>query len=232
MNFSTKILYLSLLLFFPNLIYAQKNKNSYYRSLLNNGKTYNYIPSSQIKGTPFLFVNTPKYKNTYHLTGKIVINEDTIHHVLINYDILSQKLVLKIELSKNNTNTIEVSDAWIKSFSLNNKDFIYRHDSIIGTKIYQVLGDSGFQIYYYWYKNIKLESGVNTQYFYTKANKKMYLLKEKQLVKFKNNRTFLKLFSENKSKQIKSHLKQRKLNIKKANDNDIIKLINFCNTSN
>jgi len=164
MNFNTKIFCVFLLLFSPIVIYAQKNRheNLYYRSLLNNGKTYNFLVPSQINGIPFLFENTQKDENTYFFPGKIVIKQDTIKKLLINYDILSQKLVLKVVLSKNNQNTIEVSDAWVKSFSIDNKDFIFKHDSLVSTKIYQVLGNSDNQIYYYWYKNLKLQSGVNT----------------------------------------------------------------------
>ncbi len=235
MKLKNRAYYLIILLLFPFYSFAQQPsktvKNTVLDPILYNGKLYSYSTSNQIKGTPFLFENQNQSDKNNVVVGDLKIKNQTYPHLLLNYDIYNQKLVMKFDFPQGGQKIIEVSDAWLQSFSIKKKQFSYLKAPSGDYEIFQNIGSSETQILYYWTKRIEMNSSINdSYYYYVKAQKAMYLRNQNQFLKFTNNRNFTKLLDKRIYKKIKTYLKQNKIKVQKASDTQMLELINFFNS--
>lgn len=198
--------------------------------MLYNGKIHSLFPTQGIKGSPFLFNNSSSTDKSF-IRAQLTIHGNTFNNQFINYDIYNQKLLFELYSQNDGKTVIEVPELLLDSFSINGTHFICTKLVNNKYKIYQKIGDSNLQFYYYWYTYLKFNSSINNSYYYfTKAEKYMFLKKHNHIFKFVNNRSFLKFFDKEKSHQLKKYLKTNKINVKKANDQQMLDLITYCNT--
>ena len=231
-----KICSLIILLFFCTIGFSQSNINETENvnkldPILYNGKLYSFSLSQNLKGSPFLFNYKLTNKQNSFVLGQITIRDKCYEDLVINYNIYNQKLLLKFDFLERGKKIIEISDVWLQDFCINNRYFIVTSTNNDEHKIYQTIGNSSLQFYYYWYNQLKMESNINSYYYYfTLPQKKMYLKNTNEIIRFTNNKTFYKLFNKDQAQKIKKYLKQNHLKVKKASDEQMLKLITFCNT--
>ncbi|MCK5823157.1 MAG: hypothetical protein KAG95_04075 [Bacteroidales bacterium] len=227
---------LILFLFFSIICHSQNNgkisKNVYgLNPVIYNGKIYTFSPSQDIKESPFLFYTDDKNKTNDFVLGEITIQDICYKNLLINYDVYNQKLLLEFIFLGFGKKIIEISEAWLQNFYIANKKFILVKGDKDVSKIYQTIGEKNLKFYYYWYNRLEMKSNLDSyNYYFSTPQKKMYLKKSHDILQFTNNRTLYKLFDKEQSQKIKIFLKKNRLKVKKASDEQMLKLIDFCNT--
>lgn len=232
MKFGVKISSFLILLIFSLNLSSQNNDCEKKIFELNpafiNGKIYTFLPSQEIKGSQYLFTNDKK--NSF-VNGQISIQDICYKNLSVNYDIYNQKLLLRFPFNDYDEKIIEISEAWLQYFYINDKKFILEHGDNNLKKIYQTIGEDKLKFYYYWNNRLEMKSNLDGYtYYFSSPQKKMYLKKSDLILQFKNNRLLFKLFDKEQSKKIKTYLKKNQLKVKKASDGEMLKLINFCNT--
>jgi hypothetical protein len=192
--------------------------------VLYNGKVYTFFTSPQTRGHQFF--SDPEF-----IYGDVTIRKTHYSDLIINYDIYNQQLILKYTSNLGAVRIIIVSDAWLEAFSFNNINFWIADPGNQQKKIYQVLGKGPYHILYHWKKDLELDNFHGAKNFvFSKPQREMNLLVEDDIFKYWNNKSFYSLFDQGKSDLIKEFLKRQKINVKKADDMSITKLIDFCNS--
>lgn len=201
--------------------------NSYIDSIFGlNPKLYNgqhnpnNIPAN-IKGQAFF--DSPDYK-----IGTVTINNITYYSIKLNYDIYNQDILINYIDRFGSNSIIRLSNLNISRFSIANKIF---ETFDAENKIFQSIGNGKLKIYYSWQKIIEFKSGSDYRnYKFSKPIIKRYIRINDKLLKYKNNRSFLRCFNiENKNK-IKDYIKANKIKVQKASDRKIHNLITYCNS--
>lgn len=219
-----------LLAFKSLIINAQEFEGNFdhlygYDALLFNGRIYSFLPETGTIGSQYLL-------NEFDINGKVNLRGVSYFNLTINYDLYNQQLILKYTNAIGSVSQIEISEAWLESFELYSQHFEYLILPDSTKRIFQVLGDGPLKVAYYRRKDISLNTRTSsTEHYFSDPILEKFLLNGNQMNKFKNNRTFLALFSTSKQTLIKKYLRQHNIKIKKANDKVMTELINFCNTS-
>lgn len=224
MNFRNLKLIFALLLFNSSACLAQQNIELIYAPdpMLHNGRIYNYGKSVNLDGHQYL-------KSEQFLEGAVTINDTTYSRVNLNYDIYNQEILYKYNY-EHQTKVISLATEIIDEFSIQNSSFIILNQSTQPV-IYKRIGDKQLKILIYYEKELKLYSSASGSYYkFSKPNKSFYTYDKSTLKGFKSRRSFLKLFPENNRPAIKKYMKQNKIRIKRASDQKLKDLINFCNT--
>lgn len=189
--------------------------------LLYNGIVYVSVYPRNVKGDQYLFSSS-------YIKGEAIIRGVKYKNIDLNFDIYKQELLLKY-LNQNNTyNVIMVSKAWLEGFSLGNLNFGFYSSPQIPQRIYQVLGDSSIHLLYYHKKVLQLSNAVGNSNFYFLPVKELYVLMGSSILKFHNNRSFIRLFPFEKQVTIRKYIRKNRIKVNKAPDNVMEELINFC----
>lgn len=192
--------------------------------LLYNGKAYSFYLSSGTGGSQFL------YKD-FDIKGEATIRGVTYSNLSLNYDIFNQKLILKYETAIGTTSLIEISDAWLETFKIGERKFeiISAEDTI--KRIYQVLGDKDKKVLYYRSTEILLDNMKTTRsYYFSEVKKERFILSDNLILKYKSNRSFIRIFDPSMKDLIKKYMRTNGINVKNASDNTMNLLINYCST--
>lgn len=192
--------------------------------LLYNGRSYTYFLPSGTEGNQF-------FTDSNFESGSLTIRGVTFDELALNYDIFNQQLLLQYKNRLAATRVIIISDAWLESFKLKGLDFeiISLQDTL--KNICQVLGAGPNRLLYFWKKELKLDNVTGSKnYIFTSAKKEMYLNIDSRILRFRNNRIFCSLFSLSDRASIKEYLHKNKINVKKATDQTMTKLISYCNS--
>ena len=193
--------------------------------LLYNGRFYTYFIPSSTTGTPYF--NGPDFVN-----GSVTLRGITYTDLPLKYDVINQQLILQYQRKDGGVKKIIISEAWLEAFNLGNEHFelFTREDSI--KQIYQVIGNGSFRILYDWsiYLNLDTKQGGSHNYAFSPLAKKEFLLSENTIMPFKNNKSFVSLFNPSMQSMLKKYLQHQHINVKKASDEEMTELVNFCNT--
>jgi hypothetical protein len=194
-----------------------------YDPLLYNGRMYVfYQPGTG--GTQYLF-------NDFDTKGSITLRGVTYTNLSINYDIYNQQLILKYKDAIGSPRLIEISFAWLESFTLNNNLFEIYTETDSTKRIYQVLGSGDKKILFYHQKELLLHNQqISGSYYFSKGTREKYVLNGNKKVKFNNNRSFISVFSLPEQELLKKYIRQQNINVKKTNDYILNELINYCKT--
>jgi hypothetical protein len=187
---------------------------------LCNGKKYCYFSPAGTKGNQFLI--SPVYVN-----GSVTIKGKCYQGITLNYDIYNQMLLLKYRDEEGSMNILEVSQAWLTSFSLGTKNFEFLKLEQ-EPHFYQVLGEGPVRILYYWRKNLKLDGAVGSAGFvFSKAERDSFILMDGRLRRFTSKRSLVGLFDAASRPAIKTFLRKNKIKVRKASDPVMAELITF-----
>jgi hypothetical protein len=190
--------------------------------LLYNGRTYAFTLSYGTIGHPFL--NTPSYESGY-----VIIRDEKFNDILLNYDIYNQELILKYKDLHGAFNFIKLSKAWLRGFYLHGDAFVLIESEDGQKQFFQVIGQNGLQVLYQWQKKMSLSMQTGSKnYQFSDPEKTMYLYSNKEFYRFKNNKSFIAYFIPSQQDYVKKYLAQNKINVKKASDEKMLKLITFC----
>ena len=174
-------------------------------------------------GHPFL--GNEEYKKGY-----LIIHNKRYNNMLLKYNVFEQNLVV---LYVDNTGTQMAFLPplnFISEFSLDNlifKKYTFNNEK---TSIYQEVYSGEIKCLYSWKKG-REESHHNVQFSafkYYKPLKKSYLVIDNSIYRYKTKGDLIKLFPLQYKKEILSYIKKQKINVKKSSDQDIVKLMTFC----
>ena len=157
----------------------------------------------------------------------MVIRGKGVQGIFLNYDIFNQKLLLQYADETGAIQIIEVSEAWLESFSLGPVNFKYiTHKN--ESRIYQVLGDGPLHILYYWRKNLKLSnSAVAADYTFSLPIRTTFVMIEGEPIPYGSKGSFIKLFDPVHKDEIKDYIHVNGIKLKKAPDQVMTDLIHF-----
>lgn len=194
-----------------------------YDPLLYNGRAYYfYLPGTG--GTQYLYEN-------FDTQGTVTLRGVTYSGLNINYDIYNQQLILKYKDAIGSSKLIEVSLAWLESFTLGGFHFEFIDEGNSTRRIYQVLGSGNKKILYSYRKDLLLHTQtISGLYYFSKPIKEKYVFVDNRIVKFSNNKGFISAFSPTQQVILKKYMRKQNINVKKANDFILTDLINYCKT--
>jgi len=150
--------------------------------------------------------------------------------VLLNYDIYNQGLVMKYKNLNDLYDFMILSDAWIDEFKIHDKKFEMKETGEGQKGYFQVIGQDGLKVLYYWQKKLILSRQPgNTDYYLSEATRTMYLQIDEELFRFRNNRNFVNFFNPEKKELINKYLKKNRINVKKVPDELMLNLLTHIN---
>jgi len=168
---------------------------------LYNGKKYSYFLPPGTNGHQYLF--SPDY-----VAGSVTIKGKCYQDITLNYDIFNQQLLLQYEDETGALSIIEMSKAWLESFTLGNMNFEFLNLEQ-NPRLFQVLGEGPVRILYYWRKNLNLDIAVgSSDFFFTNAVRDSYILLDEQLKPIRTKRSLIGLFDPGQRQEIKSYLRK------------------------
>jgi len=187
---------------------------------LCNGKKYTYMPPPGTTRHQYL-------KSPFFTVGCVTLKGKIFQDITLNYDIFNQQLLLQYANDDGPLNILEVSKAWLKGFSLDNRNFeLLNLDQ--EPRFYQVLGEGTVRILYFWRKSLNLNNAIGTYNFvFSNDIRDSYVLMNEQLKPFNSNRSLTKIFEEGKRPEIKSYLRKNRVKVKKASDQVMTEMITF-----
>ena len=192
--------------------------------LLYNGRHYTFFLPSSTGGNQY-------FSGREFEIGSATIRGVTYNDLSLNYDIYNQHLILQYKNNIGATSLIIISDAWLESFSFKDINFEMISSSDTLKQIFQVLGVGPNRILYSWGKKLKLDNIQGSKnYIFSAATREMNVYTGKQILRFRNNKTFYSLFDPDKRIAIKGYLRKNNINVKQATDQTMTGLIYFCNS--
>jgi hypothetical protein len=188
-----------------------------------NGQVY-VNPNPGARGTPFLFDESFQ-------AGSVTIRGKEYRPLLLRFDTYGQWLVVRYENRFGGMRELKMSDAWIDHFTVGVR-FFSRFFMPDGKRIYiQLIGSGDLKIGIYWSKELLFNAtNINPGFYFSPDKKAVYLVKNDELKKFKNNKSFLKLFSREEQEKIAPYLSKNNIDMRKASEKTLLQVINFCNT--
>jgi len=189
---------------------------------LYNGLLYNTFYPGKVEGDQY-------FTNSNYQKGEVIIRGVKYNNIDLNFDIYKQVLLLKYLSSSNVYNVIEISKAWLESFSIGNYRFVLYGTPNTPQRFYQVLGNDSLLLFYFWKKELMSQNDYvgNTSYYFA-LTKEQNVLINNSLKKFNSNRSFIHLFVKQQQAHIKEYLRANKINVKNASDQTMEELINYC----
>lgn len=189
--------------------------------VLYNGMVFSNIYDRSVFGTQFFEENSFR-KNTLGISDKIYKEQ------YINYDVYNQKLLLTylddnnaqkmVEIPIENTQFFTISDHYFEAIEDVNKEYRY----------YEVFKYKDNKILIYWMKYMK--NNTNNAYYpyrFSKIQRQVSLIKNKEIFKIKNNKEFISYFPDDQQKKIRSWLKSNKTKIQKATFSEMNELTSY-----
>lgn len=179
-----------------------------------------------IHSTGHKFLDEDKYYE-----GWVAMDKKVYRNVLLKYDLLNQQVLLLIDHPTGGNKQIILNNLRLEEFMIN--DRVFRKYTFPGyrTFFYQVIGNEKMACLYQFRKQeIPRATDQNNLSEFTEVQKKSYILWQSGLHSFKGNRSFVRIFPDHQD-QIKSILRQNKLNVRKLSDAQMHWLINFCYSS-
>lgn len=189
--------------------------------ILYNGRIYTDYYDNRVKGHQFLLE-----KKFYH--GTVRINNQFFEKQEINYDVYKQKLLLKFKDYTLALRLIEIPLENVQSFSFSNKNFVISLMPDSTQKIFQLIGKDVFNIYVFWSKKLNTTTSTSAfDYQFTDSKKEIWVNRKGKLEQISNNRSLINLFDDAQGKKLKKWLKQSRIKIQKANNQQLLILAEY-----
>lgn len=215
-------------------------------NLLINGRIFMY-PNFRAKGDPFFYGKERKLCDVY-------INSRKFSNLYANYNIADDKLIISTDIN-NNKVSIELNSHLIDSFYISyvlikqnynqnaanfssnisdpfnpSKDLIIKKIFINPNKLgfYENIYEGKIQLLKKYIKNFS--DKVSQDYPYgTFTNQKtvLYINRDGKIINVANKKKFISTFKMHK-KEINKFLRLNKIKYKNANNNELIKLMTYC----
>lgn len=158
--------------------------------------------------------------------GTVYFKDAVQMELLINYDIVSDKLLLN-KFYSDGVYCIELNINDIEGFSFMGHEFI-KMDISEGSRqvkgYFEVLHDGKAQLLIKWEKYISKSSNPGKDFTYLK--KTFYIVNNNELIKINNRKSIIYALSD-KAVNIEDYIKQNKFYVRTAEQDDFIELLQF-----
>ena len=188
--------------------------------ILTNGKKY--IPNS----TPV--IGHPFWKSQDSFSGNITISGKTFEHQQLKYDLNKQQFVLFYSNYNGQPGQIILNNTSIDSVSIGKCLFIPNKYPQISQPFVQLVYQGHLPCYIGWYKELNYSTLGRVGFEYSKDCSIYYLAYKGSVYRFRNRSSFLRIFNLNERVSIRKYFSSNGLIFKKMNENDLRKLISFC----
>jgi len=192
--------------------------------LLQNGIYYAY-PYYNALGNPFL--GDGEFE-----PGTVTFREKSYDGIHINYDIFNQQIIFSRKTGDMLLMNL-MANEFISEFSFKGMNFIHASFPGESAPFYQVISEcKNIACYYIWYKERRevLDAGNQRIYSFSEEKSRHYLFMDGMLNQYKNNRSFIQVIPDEARDEIKAYLKENRLNVKETSDQEMLVLIEYCNS--
>jgi hypothetical protein len=191
---------------------------------LINGEMYNF-PYRAAKGDPFLNSNS-----SYHAV--IRIGETEYENQRLRFDIYNQQVILDFNDRFGSTGSIVLHNEWLDQFVLNGMLFKKYSEAFGSDHFLQVIYDGFAACLYLWEKTYKpdLRDGERG-YKFSAPIRKSFILVNDNCYSYEGRRSFLRCFSPVERPMIKSYIKENRIRMRRAPDQEIRLLMEFIENS-
>lgn len=187
---------------------------------LLNGRSYE-LPNS---GTSHPYFNTDRYR-----PGSLLLNGEVYDSITINYDIFDQQVILQYPDTSGPDLKVLLNREMIDRFSIDGRTFRLMSFPETGSSFFQVVNSGDLSFLLRWEKALyrSMVSG-NTNYKYSRQSRQVWLQREGRLYAVTTRASFASIFDRAYRKEIKGFLHREKIRFKKASDEELGDLMNFC----
>lgn len=195
-----------------------------------NGRKYSYFLPSGTGGHQYLY-SMEFVAGGMEIRGKgEEVKRGKGEEYLLNYDIYNQKVLLKFEDESQAVQIIEFPQDWLNSFSLGEVQFkIIQYEG--QERVFQALGHGKYQILFYWRKDLNLSNSTGyATYSFSSPIKTKYVWTGDHIRQFNSRGSFIKIFDPAFKTVINKYMKDKKINLKQASDQDLSDFIDFIST--
>ena len=160
--------------------------------------------------------------------GKLFLHRGTYPDVRLKYDLYEQQVILQVNVGNGSYNEIIVTDSRLEGFEMNGKTFRKEYFPDMDTLIFQVIGTHPPYCLIHWTKEVIPNStGPQSVYEFSKMKRKTYVRTDSILIPYRGSSSFAKVFPDHRS-QVKSYLRKNKIRIRKASDQELEGLLDYC----
>jgi hypothetical protein len=189
--------------------------------LLNNGKKY-FPDQTPAMGHPFW-----KSKDTFQ--ADVTISGKTFKNQSLNYNLYKQEFILVYTNYNGQQGQIILNNSAIDTVSTGSYKFIPQEFPEIKQQFVQLIHQGRLSCYIGWYKELKCNTvGANAGFQYTNDYRMNYLIYKGSVYRFTNKTSFLQIFNTTERISIRKYLSTNRLRFKKMNENNLRKLIIYC----
>ncbi len=193
------------------------------------GSDYQLINGIKYLKIPPIAEGHPYLGSDAFSVSRLVLNRRLYNNAEIKYDICNQQIILRARPFSGVEEQIVLVNENVREFQLEGKTFRpfrFDHES---PRIYQVIAGDSISCLYYWQKAL-VKGGVGDYYYkYLPETRKSYLLMDNELHRFRNRKTFIRVFPDEHQGAIRKYLRTNSINISRAGDSSMELLMTFCN---
>lgn len=190
--------------------------------ILVNGWKY-YPEHFNAKGDPY-------FNELGWMTGLVETTEGTFDDLLLRYNVQMNELILQKTLKSGETAYVMLNPDFVKSFDIGYYHFVNAGNQALHPSLnsyVEVIYDGGIKYLAEHSKMFVASYTVNSpQGSISGQNTDYMLIHKEQLHKISSRRSLYKLFPENK-KQIRQYLRKQKIKFKRADREEIIKVMKY-----
>jgi hypothetical protein len=189
---------------------------------LVNGKKYvNFYASA----SGHAFLNEPAFES-----GWLKIIGQSYKDQVLNYDIYNQEVIAEHKSSLTGNQRYIVPNVFLDAFALGNREFQKLKIGDRKERFYEVISKGSYRILLTHEKMYSINRNANSQGFlFSETITKKYLWRDDELIRFKNNRSFRKLFPASIQDDIKTYMKKYRIRIRQADVEGLKRLMNHIN---
>ncbi|MCK5170012.1 MAG: hypothetical protein KAQ75_09040 [Bacteroidales bacterium] len=210
----------------PTEIIKLFNESQSYYSLddeIINGCVYP-LPDSRINGHPYL--------NDQWIEATFFVNSKKYPKLSIKYDLTIDDVILKAEIENGMQKLINLNKFKIDSFLVGNSLFVNSHFISKEEKEYTYFEQiyKGKYSLYKEYKKIFIKEYNNITPYgkYSSLRMDIYLYDNNKQINVNRETLFIKCFEKEKQHEIKSFMKRNNIKYKKASQQELKQLMEFC----
>ena len=232
-----KIAFLILIFVFPGSLCRAQNQN---RASVDDLLAY----SSEIYGTNDVLVNGWKYYPEHYnakgnpyfmdeewMIGRVSIQGKSFKHVELLYDVVNDELILRQMLNNGSLVFVMLNKDFISSFTLTDHHFVHSKElesPALKSGFYEMVYDGELRFI------IRYDKAFVNQYTaqsphgsFSNQRAANYILNNGRVTRISSKRSLLNYFSAHK-KQIRSFLREHRINYKKASTDELHQLMTYC----
>lgn len=193
--------------------------------LLVNGQIYS-PERSLAKGSPYFGENE-------FSTGKVTIRGRKFDGVLLKYNLVDQRLLLRAAVESGRYVTILLNNNLVDAFTLDDQSFINTENYFQNTDVagfFKLVYEGRFACLVNYEKTFRAVYDTQTPNgSFTEARSEYFLLDEGKLVNITKKKALLKHFPLGKT-EIKSFIRKHKINYKKASLLSLNQIMKYCDS--